>query len=676
MALPSLHRFPIAGCWTRRPAGLLLLLFCSALAAPQHIDLPKSSVTLPWSVFQSFSQRKPDTVFITPKGKPPVAAALGEMQVTAVLHDSVVEMSLSVYYTVLSEQGWAEVKIFPGDKHYALSSVSLPAGDFLRMTEDGYVLTADAGKGKTKRRLLIAWTAAVRNEEGVSSLGMSLPPALQCALDIVAPASFTEVAAGEAYCSGKERTASTIHYHYLMGAPFNDCEITYKIPIKTAPADSVIAEKPESGSKQPVITARQELIVFPTKGNIFAYTALHLNVIRAPITRFTIELPDSFTLLTITGSGIRSWKRPKKGNVIEVELEFKLEGNYTLHCAGELPADTVVTIPVVKVREATHQTGIFACGIEKETEALFRSINNCVGISLDDFSRGLSLGFADSIMRYDHSLRDIALAGQYFKLPFSANVLLRRHGALPVADAICDGGSIRTVISKDAKMLTQANFLIRHRDRQFISLRLPDSASLWSFTVDGVSRSPSKDNNGSYKISLQRHMSATSADRPTMLEFTYLQTVKTSASGGALRLTAPVPGIPVVKLDWTVFYPDRWNVKKVTGSFTASRIALLGERFHQLDRNEQRSLYGKLQQSNTDQQAGAGGASALSLMPPSPKHLYASTILVVDEQPWMEIRFGSATAGRLLTMAEIGAVIGLLTIGGVAIRRRMRKAKS
>jgi hypothetical protein len=214
--------------------------------------------------------------------------------------------------------------------------------------------------------------------------------------------------------------------------------------------------------------------------------------------------------------------------------------------------------------------------------------------------------------------------------------------------------------------LTQATYSIRRRGRRFVSLSMPDSASLWSVALDGVPLSPSADENGGYKISLQRDYNADASGSRPLLEVTYLLPSTKKSSANAFRMIAPVPDIPVSRLDWTAFYPESWSVKKVGGSFIAARKNIFGGHYLHINMNERQSLYSMLQQTNASRQAAATeGKNVLALMPESPKHIYGYMIIVANEQPWMEIRFGSALIDGIVMTIVLVFVVGLGLIAGV-----------
>ena len=656
---------------------LLMFIVFTESGAASDVTLPNTSIRIPWTVFDSLVKKAPDTVTMPVKSEPPVAITFDNMQLTAVLHDSMAEISLDGFYKVLTQKGWAQERLFYADDR-AVSSMSVAAGDVVRLTDEGYMLVADASGGEHPRRIRMTWSVYAKSSEGVSSLQTGIPPCLQSVLTIVAPVSFAEVTVRNGFLQQQVATGAMHHYKYLLSASSNNCEITWQPPVRSVAADTIdntedIASSDLKNGK-PVITARQETALFLNKESRFAFIAIHLSVARLRVSHFVIQLPDSFVLLSINGKGLQASKMQKQNGAIECKLAFDLEGDYTFYIAGEISGDSMVDIPAVRVMDAAHQTGIFAVTTEKGTEAQYVSAVNCNSISQKDFINELSPDFTDSLARYEHSLNDISLVGQYFRIPFIAKIKLRSYPPVAVADAVCDAGSLRSVISTDGKILTQATYSIRRRGRQFVSLSLPDSASLWSVMLDGVPLSPSADENGRYKISLQRDYYSDASGNRQLLEVTYLLLSQKKSCANAFRMIAPVPDIPVSRLDWTAFYPENWSVKKVDGSFIAAQKNIFGSHYLHINKNERQSLYSMLQQTNATQQAAAAeGINVLTLMPESPKHIYGYMIIVANEQPWMEIQFGSASVDGIVITIVLVVVVGLGLIFGVFGLRVIRK---
>jgi hypothetical protein len=137
-------------------------------------------------------------------------------------------------------------------------------------------------------------------------------------------------------------------------------------------------------------------------------------------------------------------------------------------------------------------------------------------------------------------------------------------------------------------------------------------------------------------------------------------------------MIAPVPDIAVSRLDWTVFYPEAWSVKKVDGTLITAKENIFGKHYLHLNSSERQSLYSMLQQTIASQQTAAqDGRNVLALMPGAQKHFYGYMILVEGEKPWMEIRFGSAAMDTIVRMIVV-VIVSLGVFAVVYFRRRSK----
>ena len=274
-----------------------------------------------------------------------------------------------------------------------------------------------------------------------------------------------------------------------------------------------------------------------------------------------------------------------------------------MYIAGEMPGDSNVIVPAFPLLDVSHQTGVFALCSDKGNEIVFTSATDCAEISVRDFMQEVAPGFSDSLLQYKHALLNVALAGRYVKLPFTASMRISHHQGVPVADALCDKGSIRTVISNDMKILTQVSYSLWHSGRQFLAVNIPDSAKVWSVMVDGKRIAPAKGATGQLKIPLRRSGYDRYATQMSHVDIIYLQTNIKRAEPPSVNLVPAVPDVPVSKLEWIVFFPDEWDVRSVEGSFSAARMTLFGKRFIRIGDEEQHAIYQSLQKSSAGNQA-------------------------------------------------------------------------
>ena len=140
----------------------------------------------------------------------------------------------------------------------------------------------------------------------------------------------------------------------------------------------------------------------------------------------------------------------------------------------------------------------------------------------------------------------------------AAAVLLttKVHDKYAIPAALAQNVELTTYLGPDGSQRTQAALSLVNAGMQFLAIRLPAGAQLWSIQAGGTQVKPQRSAGGDYLVSLARSASA--------------QDVKVvyAVPGGAADLSrvalggVTLPGVKVNHLDWTVVCPPGCYVAK------------------------------------------------------------------------------------------------------------------
>jgi hypothetical protein len=635
---------------------LVALIMNVRVAAGQPVELPGTTIQMPWKNFHAMVNKKPDTVYVRPGAACPVAIVLTRLQAGVRLLDSSAQVAFNLGYSVLDTSRWSTLRLFTEEADVSFLSISMPRGDYLCSRDTGFVLVAGAQRpplGSRSARLALVKNADI--DEGARRIEFPMPAASDRSVTVDAPSDFSDITFENATLISQQKNGIMVRYFCALPSNSKGLGIHYAPPIRQKKA--VPQPRADTAGRKPMIVAAHETGLFVSDNNAFVVSAVHISVAQAPISRFSITLPGSFSLLKIEGAGIKTWTQGK-GGVLDVSLGFECKDQYTLFMIGETPVDSLAQVPSFSVNEAKRQTGRFGIMAAGSSEAEAVAANNCVSMSPAQFVKECTPEFTAKCAENKKNLSAIIFAGESYAVPFIARCKITRHQLVPVVNAMADLGVLRTIIGDDRKMLTMATFAIRQRDRQFLSLSFKDSCALWAVTLDGNAVAPFRDSDGTYKISLQRYIAASNSERPVVLTFTYLSLSDSFGRPMQCRLNAPTLDVPVSRLEWTIFYPEKWRVKKVKGDFTVPKSALFGTPRLTRDAAESRKLLAELRQ--TVEQQTANGPAVKLFSGPS-KTVFAYKILVVNERPWIGLLFG-----KPVPWAAIFIIVGLVLTVGVA----------
>lgn len=612
---------------------LICLLVLSFGAQGQNSDellLPETEIVMPWETYMDLSTEKSDTVYIE-KNQSALPIVFENARFSFVLSDSAVDCNLNLDYYVLDSSAWSNGRVFGPEKETRFSSIRCHNGDHIRSTDSGYVLLAR--RGKQKRHISFEWQCAAGSENGTRSVHFPIPSVSQGDIVVRSPAAFSEISV-----NGSEpvkRSRSGLRQITTFALPQSTQGLLKFIPpLKDQEENESSADAGKTDRKTPKIFSDQETVVLIRDGAVLSFTNLTLEVVNTAVREFSVRIPQTYSLLSLNGNGLKKW-RHKEEDLITVELNFELEGKYSALFVMEADADSVETVPWIYPDSVSRRTGRFAVALADNGEPKFRRMHNCEEISVGSFLKNMDSRLSQLVAKQNIRKEDYLLAGKFHSFPFEAQFSLRYYERFPVIEAVADSGTVVSAISDDWKMVTQVTYWIRQKNKQFVSLSLPDTCDIWNVYVNGMERTPFVDDSGRIRILLQQNrVEGTGLDFQE-IKLVYFQQL--AETGEEMSLRSPIPDVPVNSLSWLIYYPGEWHLS-AGGDFTTSRGRFI-PRTVQLDKSESGGRYTALQKVN-GARLGLGGEAGL-VLPESPRHVYGRRILVVNEDPVMELRFGT-----------------------------------
>lgn len=636
---------------------LAVLIFNAFAENNMGISLPGTRITLPINEFNELSDKKVDTVFVKPKIDAPEPILFNDLNVQLEVIDSFVRCSYFVKYRNESDEAWSSKKLYNDQFNGRFTSIACYNGDYLSCVDSGYVLLSQKKNIKIERTLACKWIMCSENLKGYRKLTFPLPVVAKGKITIKVPSTYNDVEMTNGVLISKKKRGKYIEIVYTL--PSNDnVEISYALPI-IEDINSAINNMKIVNHKKSIITAFQETALLASDENIMVANNLKVNVLNSPVSIFTIDIPNNFTLLKVEGEGIKKWGFIDS-NKIQINLTFELEGDYSLSFLGEMKGDSLLSVPAFKVEYAIRQNGIFALALDKNGEGEISGLDGGELLSVSGFFKKCSSQMNNLIKRQRKSSDDFILAGSINKYPFKIKCKTKYHKIIDVASAIADSGSLITTITDEGKIVTRATYLFKQRNKQFVSLTLPKGCELWSVTLNGKDIVPYIDDDGYVRISLQRFTDGIN-QKNIIINFTYFQFKENLSESKCVELIAAVPDCPVNKLFWSLFYPSQWHITSSDGDFNTSRMTIWGKKRFKLSGDIQNKQYTSMKRINQKDVLDLGE---------NPEHLYGERILVVNETPVLKVKFVSKAFHYMIIAISIIVFICIISISGFFIFRR------
>jgi hypothetical protein len=151
--------------------------------------------------------------------------------------------------------------------------------------------------------------------------------------------------------------------------------------------------------------------------------------------------------------------------------------------------------------------------------------------------------------------------------PVALALNVQRFPEAPVLAAIAERAVVTTLVTTQGRALTEVALTVRNQGQPFLRVGLPAGATLVSAEVAGGSVKPVEGTDGA-RVPLLR-----TGFRPSgayQVSFVYMQSGNAFEKKGDAAMTLARFDVPITVLEWELFLPDRYEVKKFDGDVLAS----------------------------------------------------------------------------------------------------------
>ncbi|MDP7163197.1 MAG: hypothetical protein QF577_01105 [Phycisphaerae bacterium] len=149
----------------------------------------------------------------------------------------------------------------------------------------------------------------------------------------------------------------------------------------------------------------------------------------------------------------------------------------------------------------------------------------------------------------------VLLGFRYVGAELSIPLAIRKHGEVPMLVTVADSALLTGIQLNDGRRMTKVIYSVRNNRNQFLRLKMPADAEIWSVLVAGKTVSPSKDKQGNVLIPLVRSRSSASELVAFPVTLVYVQTRVRKTGQTPIRVCLPIHG-NLFKLQKILALPD------------------------------------------------------------------------------------------------------------------------
>jgi hypothetical protein len=290
---------------------------------------------------------------------------------------------------------------------------------------------------------------------------------------------------------------------------------------------------------------------------------LDVTVVQGEPRTFEVRLPEGFELARASGSTLDT-SDERAGALVLTVLDPAVRRHQFLvslerpHAAGSFKLETRVAAVAGTQRE-TGEIAIEGIGTMElepaETDGLRRVDVREISAALRSLARQPVL----AALRYHRRAEESPLV----------TVDVKRFDDAAVLAAVTERAVATTLVTTEGRALTEVSLWIRNRAQPFLRVVLPEGASMLSVDVGGEAAKHSQGADGT-RVPLLR-----TGFRPQgayQVSFVYLHAGEAFQKRGRLQMALPRIDIPVGMLEWELFLPDGYTVKRIGGNVLAAEL--------------------------------------------------------------------------------------------------------
>ena len=471
---------------------------------------------------------------------------------TGSVQDPIVRLK-GVYDIRLLRNGRVQVPLAIGQATVTDVAIQSKAGEaHIVPMGSAYALLAEK---KGRYQVQVTFNALLVQQEGYEGLLIGIPQAAFSKLELSVPRKELELRPqdllyAETYADAKGQTQSVTAR--LGAQPVID------LRWRTKPAAAAVVE--------PVLTGEVQSVWLFEDGVARMNSLIAYRSLQGETRRLVMRVPASLEVLAVRGGGIDEWHLEGSGNdrQLIVNLAYAIKGEaYPLFIEAEqalAPDAAAHSVPAIALVGVKQERGTIAISRAGSLEVSAEATEGITRVDVRELPAEMLASPGGSAV----------MAIRYHQQPYQLSLALERHEDHPVLAAIAEQGDLTTVISSQGGLLTRAAYWVRSNKKQFLSVALPEGASLWSCLVGGESVKPVKGEGEQLLIPLKTDAAL---QQSQTVELVYFQKAGEPERFGHLALQGPVLDVPTTVANWTVYTPKRMCVLRANGNVQPGAFA-------------------------------------------------------------------------------------------------------
>ncbi len=490
---------------------------------------------------------------------PPGDYLITKAEYSGIMKKKSVSFTVKFYLEIFEKDRTAFSKIPLLPQNVALQKITLDNKSGLVMMENGWYVLATNKSGQ--HIIDLEFSIQTDLEKGPDVVNLSVPQTSITLLKIDIPIEDVLVEIPQE----KHMTVSRIGGHTKVEAVLST---TNQINVKLHRTLVTKTEKKRGPAK---IYAETFSLLSIEDDALRVTTKFKLNILQNIISNIEIFVPADYSILYVKDQNwqeIRDWntKKVKGKDILSVPFGGAKEGSVIFTVVSERifsEKQNEIDFDGYQILNAVRETGYIG-GEKKSTAETEISVAEKID-RLDIQELPIEL--------VNMSARPPIFGLRYLRHPFRLTLKVTKHEELPVVNTVIDNASVMSVFLEEGKVITRIVYTMRNTGKQFLELKLPEKAEIWSLYVSGKREVPAKNEAGVFMIPLARSQITGENIASFDVEILYYYRTTEFSFLGAKRLQFPKTDIIISRMLWSCYLPDDYRLLHFGGNVEKEQLA-------------------------------------------------------------------------------------------------------
>ncbi len=281
---------------------------------------------------------------------------------------------------------------------------------------------------------------------------------------------------------------------------------------------------------------------------------INYNILHSEVDGVRFSIPEDMNVLTVQGEGVGEWQETSEEDqrLIIIPFTYGKKGNITVHVTSEKAlsdSGTATEFSGITTLETVRETGFI--GIELNTSAEVKIIE----------SEGLERVAMQNLPQplYNQSVKPLIHGFKYLKHPFHLVLDIEKHEKIGVPVATVTSANVVTLFTEDGKVVHRLVYQVRNSSKQFLKIRLPKKADIWSVFVSNGPVESSINADGELLIPLIRSRSVENRLDTFPVEVIYCLVEKRFSMINSRKSSLPAADLLTSQIIWSVYLPNDYS---------------------------------------------------------------------------------------------------------------------